>query len=141
MPGMIPGPIGFAAFVGAKFGGYTLAGAVLRRKYPAENASPVKIAITRTLLGLGLGIAHFFVWESFQRSNVNREDNGYAFICGLIILRLLIWSGIIWLFCDRKLEHRLRVFGWAAAGTAFSFLLDAVGLALAFIAPGKVPFC
>ena len=141
MPGMFPGPVGFAAFVGAKFGGYTIAGKVLQRYYPAENASPVKIAFTRTVLGLSLGIAHFFLWLSFQRSHVNRADNEYAFIAGLIILRLLIWSGIIWLFCDRKLEHPIRIVGWACAGTAFSFLLDAIGIALALIAPGATPIC
>jgi hypothetical protein len=141
MPGMIPGPIGFAAFVGVKFGGYTLAGTVLQRNYPAEDARPVKIAITRTAVGLVLGIAHFFVWESVQRKYFNGSMSEYSFIGGLIVLRLLIWSGIIWRFCDRKLEHPIRVLGWAAAGTAFSFLLDVIGIALALVTPGQMPMC
>ena len=121
MPGMIPGPIGFAAFVGAKFGGYTLAGTFLRKTYPAEQASPLKIAFARTGLGLALGIAHFFVWVKLQDSHVNADPNGVVFIVGLIVLRLLIWTGIIWLFCDRRFEHPLRIFSYAIGGTLLSF--------------------
>jgi len=32
--GMFPGPAGFVAFAGVKFGGYVLAGLGLRRLYP-----------------------------------------------------------------------------------------------------------
>jgi hypothetical protein len=141
MPGMIPGPIGFAAFAGVKFAGYTLAGTILRRTYPAETASAVKIAATRTVLGLALGIAHVAFWGWFFGRNVDAKVQGTAFIVGLVILRLMLWSAIIWLFCDRRWEHPLRLLGYAVAGTAFSFLLDVAGLALAFVAPGKIPFC
>lgn len=141
MPGMIPGPIGFAAFVGVKFAGYTLAGTIVRRTYPAETASAVKIAITRTGLGLALGIAHVAFWGWFLNSHVGPEMKGTAFIVGLVVLRLLLWTAIIWLFCDRRWEHPLRLLGYAVAGTAFSFLLDAAGIAMAFVAPGKIPFC
>ena len=140
MPGTIPGPIGFAAFVGVKFAGYTLAGTVLRRTYPAEAAGAVKIAITRTALGLALGIAHVAFWGRFFSKHVDVQMQSAVFVMGLIVLRLVLWGAIIWLFCDRRLERPLRIFGYAIAGTTFSFLLDVVGIALAFIAPGKTPF-
>ena len=55
MPGAIPGLPGLAAFAGIKFGGYILAGLALRKVQPAITAGAIKMAATRTGLGILLG--------------------------------------------------------------------------------------
>ncbi|HWX55432.1 MAG TPA: hypothetical protein VN176_12645 [Verrucomicrobiae bacterium] len=142
MPGSIPGPLGAAAFAGVKFCGYTVAGAALRRIYPATRSWAITIGTTRLLLGLVIGIAHLALWGTIL-TTLHKPD-GFAvpwFFSGLLVLRFVIWMATIWFFCDRRWERPKQTLAWAAAGTGLSFLLDVIGIALAFVAPGKIPFC
>jgi hypothetical protein len=56
MGGYFPGPVGFAAFVGVKFGGYVLAGMALKKLQPTITSSALKIAAARTGLGVLLAL-------------------------------------------------------------------------------------
>lgn len=142
MPGHLPGPFGFAAFAGIKLAGYTVAGVTLRRLYPATRALAFTIGATRTATGLAVGIINIAFLAMFaSRSNsMNGEIAPWLFL-SLIVLRLIIWTFIVWLFCDRKWERTQRTLTCVVAGTAFSFLLDVAGVALALVSPGQTTFC
>jgi hypothetical protein len=143
MLGHVPGPMGFAAFAGVKFAGYSVAGSVLRCVYPATIAHSLTIGITRTVAGLALGIVHVALWQMFLSRSSNSSDSRMAlwFFLSLLVLRLIIWTFIVWFFCDRKWDQLRRTLISALAGTALSFLLDFLGVALALVSPGQIPFC
>lgn len=142
MPGSIPGPLGFAAFSGVKLAGYTLAGAVLRKIYPAAKARALIIGATRMVVGLAIGLSHLALWAAYlSRSSRSDSEALVPFLICSLVLRLLVWTSIVWFFCDREWARPGRIVAYAAAGTALSFLLDFAGIALALVAPGRVPFC
>jgi hypothetical protein len=78
MLGYLPGPLGFAAFGGVKFAGYTIAGAVLRKVYPAVKARALTIGAMRMVVGLTVGISHLALWAAFL-SRSGRSDSGSLF--------------------------------------------------------------
>jgi hypothetical protein len=136
-----PGPLGFAAFAGVKFGGYVLAGMVLRKLYPAIAAGAARIAAVRTGLGVILGpafviglaaVADHFKWSS---------DTFFAPYAALLLIRVLIWSIVIWIFLRNTAEPRRYLWVNAGAGALWSCLLDLPAVFLLAIAPGKIPIC
>jgi len=59
----------------------------------------------------------------------------------LIPIRLAEWSLLIHVFFDRGLVQRARDLKFAAVGSAWSFVLDAVGVISAFVIPGGFWVC
>jgi hypothetical protein len=127
MGGYFPGPVGFAAFVGVKFGGYALAGVALKKLQPTITASALKIAATRTGLGILLGppmtlLGAFFIGFLFldAKSDIS-SYTGYAF---LLIVRVLVWGLVVFLFTKRCDLSRTNLWAYAAVGAVWSCLLD-----------------
>jgi hypothetical protein len=145
MPGYLPGIPGYIAFAGVKLGGYYFAGLALRKWQPAVTASALKIAGTRTGLGVLIGppltigqaytIAKFF-------PQINTDllifSCMYAFIYAL---RVLVWALVIYLFTKQIGLLKSKLWVYAALGAVWSCLLDLPGFGLAIISPGQVPFC
>lgn len=144
MGGYFPGPLGFASFVGVKFGGYLLAGVALKKLQPTITAGVAKIAATRTGLGilfgppmtlLGAFVIGFLVPYSQSGSSVY---TAYVF---LLPMRVLIWGLVIFLFTKQPNLPRSKLWTYAVAGAVWSCLLDLPGFKLAMIAPGQIPVC
>ena len=57
----------------------------------------------------------------------------YAF---LLPVRLTEWTFLIWLFFDRSLNDRVRMWKYIAFGTICSYVLDAIGVGAALVLPG-----
>jgi hypothetical protein len=144
VPGHIPGPLGYAAFAGVKFGGYVIAGVVLKKLVPAITAGAVKIAAARTGLGLVIGpLVTFGMAALMFHFNRNASDASslwplYGF---LFVIRVVIWAGVIGLFTRGLDFAESKLWGYAAAGAAWSCLLDLPGFGLALISPGQTPIC
>ena len=133
------------AFAGVKFGGYYLASLALKKWQPAVTARALKIAGTRTALGILIGppltiglayvMAHFF-------PQVNSDflifSSIYTFIYAL---RVLVWALVIYVFTKQFVLPRFKLWTYAALGAVWSCLLDLPGFGLAVISPGQVPFC
>jgi hypothetical protein len=144
MPGYLPGPVGFAAFASVKFGGYVLAGAALKKLQPAITATIYKIAAVRTGLGIVIGplftIGMLFLSEHFIRDpRSTLPDN--LFYPVLIVARFLVWTLVISIFAKHTNLSKGKISLYALGGAAWSCLLDLPGIALAFVSPGKIPFC
>jgi len=145
MGGYFPGPVGFAAFVGVKFGGYVLAGIALKKLQPAITSSALKIAAARTGLGVVLGPPITLLGGmilGLLLAGVGRDMPtyfGYVFL--LWPLRILIWALLLHLFTRRTDFSASRLWSYAALGAAWSCLLDWPGFKLAMVAPGKIPVC
>ncbi|SRR5713101_9359419 len=140
----IPGPIGFAAFVAVKFGGYVLAGAALKKLQPEITATIYKIAAVRTGLGIVIGplftIGMLFLTEHFIRDPRSTLPDR-LFYPVLIVMRFLVWALVISIFAKPTNLTKRRISLYALGGAAWSCLLDLPGIALAFVAPGKISFC
>jgi hypothetical protein len=145
MPGHLPGIPGYIAFAGVKFGGYYLAGLALRKWQPAVTASALKIAGTRTGLGvligppLTIGLA-YVIAKFFPQINTDLLIFScmYAFI---YVLRVLVWVLVIYLFTKQIGLLKSKLWTCAALGAVWSCLLDLPGFGLAIISPGQVPLC
>ena len=147
MPGSLPGLPGAAAFAGLKFGGYLLAGMALRKCVPAIQKSALRIAATRTGLGILLGplfsVGYIALLEAlFPNPSQGPPDySGYLYYALLAGLRVLVWALVIYLVAREVGLSRGKLWAYASAGALWSCLLDVPGLALAWVAPGKIGFC
>lgn len=140
----MPGPLGFAAFAGVKFGGYVLAGVALRKLHPAITASAAKIGAARAGLGILLGppvtVAAIVIVEHFS-SPASSDSSLLPLYPFLFALRVLIWALVIFLFARRTELAESKLWTYASVGALWSCLLDVPGIALAIVSPGRIPFC
>ncbi len=144
MGGYFPGPLGFAAFVGVKFGGYALAGITLKKLQPTISAGAIKIAATRTGLGILLGppmtlLGGFLI--GFFLTRTDSAATSYGAYVLLFLVRILVWALVIYIFTRRTNLGRSGLWTFALLGAAWSCLLDWPGFKLAMIAPGQIPVC
>jgi len=142
--GYFPGPVGFAAFASVKFGGYVLAGLTLRKVQPAIAASAVKIAATRTGLGVLLGpplmLAAIYANEKLIL-NSNSATPTVLLYAYLFAVRLLVWALVIFLFTKDLSIPRSQLWRYAGVGAVWSCLLDLPGYGLALVSPGQITIC
>ncbi len=144
MGGYFPGPVGFAAFASVKFGGYVLAGLTLRKVQPAIAASALKIAATRTGLGVLLGpplmLAAIYANEKLIL-NSNSATPTVLLYAYLFAVRLLVWALVIFLFTKDLSIPRSQLWRYAGVGAVWSCLLDLPGYGLALVSPGQITIC
>src|SRR5215475_11850468 len=142
MPGG-PAPLGFAYFVGIKFVGYTAAAAVLRRRYPESKASIVKVGLSRTVIGIAAGAAYGGLWYLLFRFLNPPGSPVYdaLYLAGLFPVRIAEWMWLIYLFFDRTWSKPRGPWSVAVDGTMWSYALDAIGIAAAFVVPGGFWVC
>jgi hypothetical protein len=142
--GYFPGPVGVAAFVGVKFGGYVLAGIALKKLQPTINASAVKIAGARTGLGILLGPPMTLLGALLMGLLVPQSSSdvsAYGAYVSLLLVRVFVWAFIIFIFTKRSVTARSTIWTYAFSGAVWSCLLDLPGFGLAMISPGKIVVC
>ena len=140
MPGGIPGPLGAAAFVSFKFAGYLLAAAGLKKIESAITASALKIAATRTILGVLIGPL-FTIAAVWLASLFAPNTSFYGVYTILFCVRVLIWAMILFFFSKRADLSIPRLWLLALGGAIWSSLLDWPGYKLAIISPGGISIC
>jgi len=141
-----PTPAGFLYFTAVKAVGYTAASVVLKYGYGAWRAAKPRIwalGLTRTGIGLVAGGLYGGLWilalNKFDK--FAGEGSAVLFYVFLLPIRLAEWILLIWLFLDRGLHERGRMWKYAAFGTICSYALDAVGVGAAFVLPGGFWVC
>ena len=138
-----PGPIGFAAFTGVKFLGYSVAGSVLTNVFQSGRSAWL-VGLARTGIGLVAGTLFGGMWLLIRTVSINKWPEWLAasvFFGLLIPIRLAEWSLLIHFFFDRGLVQRARDLKVASVGSAWSFVLDGVGILSAFVIPGGFWVC
>lgn len=140
-----PTAAGFAYFAGVKAVGYTAASVVLKRGYQAISpvkTSVVTLGLARTGIGIGAGLIYGGLWiaaASLMRSPSDSLPIYYYIF--LLPVRLAEWTFLIWLFFDKTLHDRVRMWKYVAFGTICSYILDAIGVGAAFVLPGGFWVC
>ena len=141
-----PTAIGFAAFAGVKAIGYTAASAVLKRGYQAlapVKTSVITVGLTRTGIGLVAGLIYGGLWI-LVGNQMRLQESEKLFVYYYVFLlpvRLAEWTFLIWLFFDRGLHDRSRLWKYVIFGTICSYVLDAIGVGAAFVLPGGFWVC
>jgi len=137
----LPGPLGLMVFVLVKFGGYFLAGLVLKKAYPGILAGAVKIAAVRTGVGLLLGFCFWFLTLMYLGSSTLFNRSPWISYVWLIGLRIVIWALVMSLFVRKAEGGTAKFLLFSALGALWSSLLDVPGIALAVVSPGHIPIC
>jgi hypothetical protein len=138
------GAVGYVAFAGVKFVGYTMAALALKKAYKSASAGTIKVGLARTVIGLVAGALFGGIWLLLSMRFENKWPDwmaGLVFFGVLIPIRLAEWSLLIHLFFDRGLVQRARDLEYAAYGSLWSFALDAIGIVSAFVVPGGFWIC
>jgi len=138
-----PGPIGFAAFTGVKFLGYSVAASVLANVFQSSRNAWL-VGLARTGFGLVAGTLFGGIWILLGTLFHNKWPEwavALLFFGLLIPIRLAEWSLLVHFFFDRGLVQRVRDLKFAALGGAWSFVLDGVGIVSAFVIPGGFWVC
>jgi len=137
------GPLGFVYFAGVKYAGYVAAALVLRETYKS-SASPWRVGLARTGIGLVAGTLFGGVWLLMSSFFENKWPDwlaGVVFFGLLVPVRLAEWSLLIHFYFDEGLVQRAKDLKFAAFGSLWSFVLDAVGIFAAFVVPGGFWIC
>jgi hypothetical protein len=137
---------GISVFYWAKAAGYTAASVVLKIGYGLRGApkpSVWALGLTRTGIGLAAGALYGGLWILALSKFDTFEGAGSAvlFYVFLLPIRLAEWILLIWLFLDRGLHLRARMWKYAAFGMICSYVLDAIGVGAAFVLPGGFWVC
>lgn len=141
-----PTGMGFLYFAAVKAAGYTAASVVLKYGYGLWRAAKPSIwalGLTRTGIGLVAGGIYGGVWILALNKFNSSGGEGFAvlFYAFLLPIRLGEWILLIWLFLDRGLHQRGRMWKYAAFGTICSYALDAIGVGAALVLPGGFWVC
>lgn len=137
------GGLGFVYFAGVKYAGYAAAALVLRENYKS-SANPWRVGLARTGIGLVAGTlfgAGSLLMSSLFGNKLPDWLPTVVFFGLLIPVRLAEWSLLIHFFFDKGLVQRAKDLKFAAFGTLWSFVLDAVGIFAAFVVPGGFWIC
>ena len=131
-----PSPtIGLIAYSTIKLIGYSLFGRQANKWYKKTSPHPIIFGVTRTLLGVAVGIGSLFLLSSLT------SHQGALFFVFLIPIRFFEWFLILYLFYERKNYSFKRISGYAVMGIIWSFVLDIPAIMSVFIIPGGVWVC
>jgi len=136
-----PAPLGFLYFTAIKALGYSAAAYQIKSGYGLKGqpkpSTPV-VALVRTGIGVAVGIAYWSLWIFTGLGE--HGPNSVLWYLLLLPVRAAEWTLLIWLFFDRTLQ-RARLWKFAALGTIWSYLLDAIGVGAALVLPGGIWVC
>jgi hypothetical protein len=140
MPAGFTNPaLGYASFCLVKLAGYCLAARYISRSYGRPEMSAFKVGGTRTLIGMAAGAGYFWLWKAGLPPG--RPANAFQalpfwYLAGLLPVRIAEWWLLIWIFYDRKLAQVAKGWRAVAAGTVWSYVLDAPAIAGFFVTAG-----
>jgi hypothetical protein len=137
------GPAGFAYFAAIKAAGYTGASVILKNGYGLRNSPKPAVwlvGLTRTGIGIAAGVAYGSLWI-FGLKQLLPDTYPAVFYLFLLPVRLAEWSLLIWIFFDRGLRDRNRMWKYARIGTLCSYALDAIAVGAAVVLPGGLWIC
>jgi hypothetical protein len=142
-----PSLTGFAYFAAVKAASYTAASVVLKNGYGLRESSKPSVwsvGLTRTGIGIVVGLLYGSLWIFVLGKFVGSHSILYSSVLYyffLLPVRFAEWSLLIWLFFDRGLHDRLRMWKYIAFGTLCSYVLDAIGVGAALVLPGGIWVC
>jgi len=133
---MGPAPLGLVYFAGVKLAGYSAAGYELNRRMGLPQPRPIVFGLARTALGLAVGVSFALLALRF---GLGKSEP--LFYVALLPVRVAEWLLSLWYFYQRANLSRRRQLGFAAAGTAWSYLLDLPAVFAVFAIPGGAWVC
>jgi hypothetical protein len=131
--------VGAFYFVGVKLVGYILAAYFLRSRYRLSTISPIIAGVARTAMGIAAAL--------LLGGYLGNQGQTSSFLEVLVPSRFAVWLAFLWLFYERRAGEEgaplngSRFLILAAAGTAWSFVLDLPAVVSALFLPGGMGFC
>lgn len=117
MPGSLPNPI---LYFPAKIAIYALVGWILNKIYKA-GPNPLLFGFLRVVIGFGVGFILLIAVTASGSVSGTNSSNDYVW---LFVTRIVVWSGIVWIFYERKGVSLFRFFVVIIAGVLLSFGVD-----------------
>ncbi|MFI5177977.1 MAG: hypothetical protein ACHQO8_05425 [Vicinamibacterales bacterium] len=122
----------YLGYAGLKFVGYSLAAWVIRAILMRPDRSPWRVGLARTILGIVVGGIYTAAWGAMASHGLfsglplsgGRAGPALWYLVGLVPVRLLEWTWLIWYFFDRRFAYPGRGGLCVALGTLWSFVLD-----------------
>jgi len=136
-----PNALGFVYFSAVKLAGYTAAAWYFKRDYKRPDSSVWKVGAARTALGIAAGVSYGAAWWFIAKRFHGAENWDSWYLPDLLPIRIGEWSLFLWLFFERASAQRSRLVRNVLLGTAWSYVLDAIGIFAAFIIPGGIWIC
>jgi hypothetical protein len=123
---------GYVAYAGVKLAGYSLSAVVLKKLLRRPDLGAWRVGFIRTVLGILVGGAYTLVWAAGENygwfrglpMTGGRAGSILYYMAGLIPVRLLEWSWLVWFCFDRRFEQRGRDTVAVIGGSLWSFALD-----------------
>ena len=138
MPAGIENPeLGYLGYAAIKFAGYSLAAALISRKYERDDRNPWLIGGVRTLIGMAAGAVCYGLTGLIPAL---QPAGGIVFLIGIIPVRIAEWWLLLWLFFDRELKQTQKGWRTVATGLVWSFVLDVPAL-IGFLLAGGFWIC
>lgn len=142
---MGPSVGGFLYFAGVKFAGYSAFAHVLRKKFDDAPAAGItrtlQIGGLRTLIGVGVGVCYGLLM-GIAVEKINIVWLGWILFFGALIpVRLAEWYWLLRIAFKQKVRGHSQIESSILLGTFVSYVLDAIGVAAAFVLPGGMWVC
>ena len=138
---------GFLYFTGVKFAGYSVFTHFLRKKWndvPERGLSRTfAIGGIRTFIGVAVGISYWalLAWlATLVSTNVEARWSA-LFMIGLLPVRLAEWYWLVRIVFGKRVRGSPNITWSLVWGTIVSYVLDAIGIAAAFVIPGGMWVC
>jgi len=121
----------YVAYAVMKLVGYSLSAYAIRAVLVRPDVSPWRVGLVRTLLGIVVGGLYTAGWAVFGGRDAlegvvltDPQSTAIWYAVGLVPVRILEWTWLIWYFFDRRFDRPGRDVLCVVLGVVWSFVLD-----------------
>ncbi len=119
--------LGTIIYASIKVAGYSFFAKYLNALFNKQQ-NIWKVGLTRTVLGVALGLAHNALFFTFFDISMGRSpiggDGTPLYFLFLVLLRIIEWGLIIYWFYDKPFKNKTKTFKAITLGILCSFILD-----------------
>ena len=124
--------LGYPLYAAVRYFGYTLSARVVGAILHRRDVGVWRVGLIRTGIGIVVGAVYTMMWAALASRGVfeslplggGRGGGLPYYLLGLVPIRTLEWSWLIWFCFDRQFERPGRDALCVVLGVVWSFVLD-----------------